>query len=67
MADHFVGARVRELRTGLGLTSHQLAEKVDLSYQQVLNYERGRDRISAGRLYAIACVIGPAILPESGL
>jgi transcriptional regulator with XRE-family HTH domain len=59
--DDYVGARIRERRTGLGLTSHQLAEKVDLSYQHVLNYERGRDRISAGRLYVIACALSTPI------
>jgi transcriptional regulator with XRE-family HTH domain len=37
----------------VGLTQHQLAMLIGVSYQQQHKYERGTDRITAGRLYAI--------------
>jgi transcriptional regulator with XRE-family HTH domain len=52
--DDFVGARTRERRTDLSLSAHQIREKINLAYQQVLNYEHGQDRVSASRLYEIA-------------
>jgi transcriptional regulator with XRE-family HTH domain len=61
LTDYFVGARVRKRRTDLGLSAHQIGERINLSYQQVLNYERGVDRISAGRLYEIACALDTPI------
>jgi transcriptional regulator with XRE-family HTH domain len=59
--NEFVGARVRERRTELGLSSRQFAEKIDLSMKQLLNYERGFDRMTAGRLYEIACALNTPI------
>jgi transcriptional regulator with XRE-family HTH domain len=59
--DNFVGKRLRERRIDLGLSSHQFAEKIYLSFQQVLKYERGQDRISAGRLYQIARALNTPI------
>jgi len=38
----------------LGLTQHQLAELIGVSYQQANKYETGLNRVSAGRLYHIA-------------
>jgi transcriptional regulator with XRE-family HTH domain len=52
--DGFVGARVRECRIGLGLSSSEFAERIGVTYQQVHKYERGISRISAGRLYEMA-------------
>jgi transcriptional regulator with XRE-family HTH domain len=37
-----------------GLTQQQLAELVGITYQQAHKYEVGTNRVSAGRLYAIA-------------
>ena len=53
-ADRHVGARVRERRIALGLTQQQLAELVGITYQQAHKYEKGLNRIAAGRLAAIA-------------
>jgi transcriptional regulator with XRE-family HTH domain len=55
--DHHVGARVRERRIMLGLTQQQLADLIGVTYQQALKYERGINRVSAGRLYEIAQVL----------
>ena len=52
--DRYVGARVRGRRRMLGLTQHQLAELIGVSYQQANKYETGLNRVSAGRLYRIA-------------
>jgi transcriptional regulator with XRE-family HTH domain len=52
--DRYVGARVRGRRRMLGLTQHQLAELIGVSYQQANKYETGLNRVSAGRLYQIA-------------
>jgi transcriptional regulator with XRE-family HTH domain len=55
--DHHVGARVRERRIMLGLTQQQLADLIGVTYQQAHKYERGINRVSAGRLYEIARVL----------
>ena len=52
--DHHVGARIRERRIMLGLTQQQLAELAGVTYQQQHKYERGVNRVSAGRLFKIA-------------
>jgi len=55
--DRHVGARVRERRIMLGFTQQQLADLIGVTYQQAHKYERGINRISAGRLYEIAHVL----------
>ena len=52
--DAYVGERIRERRTVLGLTQEHLASALDISYQQVQTYETGANRVSAGRLYEVA-------------
>ena len=49
-----VGNRVRQRRTLLGLSQERLASALDLTFQQVQKYERGANRIGAGRLYQLA-------------
>ena len=56
--DRHVGARIRRRRTELGLTQQQLAELVGITYQQLHKYERGVNRITAGRLHAVARALG---------
>ena len=56
--DRHVGARMRERRVALGLTQYQLAGLIGTTYQQAHKYERGLNRVSAGRLHAIARVLG---------
>src|SRR5580704_16295015 len=52
--DRHVGARIRESRIMLGLTQQQLADLIGVTYQQAHKYERGINRVSAGRLFQIA-------------
>lgn len=56
--DRHVGTRIRERRLLLGMSQQQLAEAIGVTYQQAHKYERGLNRISAGRLYGIAQVLG---------
>ena len=56
--DAHVGERIRLRRTELGLTQEQLAEALDVSYQQIQKYETGANRVSAGRILEIARKLG---------
>src|SRR3954453_21364553 len=56
--DHYVSLRIRQRRIMLGLTQQQVAELIGITYQQAHKYETGINRISAGRLFAIAQVLG---------
>jgi transcriptional regulator with XRE-family HTH domain len=60
-ADRHVGLRIRERRIMLGLSQQQLAVMIGVTYQQAHKYERGLNRISAGRLYDIAQVLNVPI------
>ena len=51
--DMHVGKRIRERRKELGLTQSMVAERLNLTFQQVQKYERGINRVSASRLYDI--------------
>ncbi|MDF2748276.1 MAG: transcriptional regulator, Cro/CI family [Propionibacteriaceae bacterium] len=42
----------------LGLTQHQMADLIGVTYQQAHKYEKGINRVAAGRLYSIARVLG---------
>ena len=59
--DRHVGARMRERRVMLGLTQQQLAELIGVTYQQAHKYEKGINRIAAGRLSRIAQALGVEI------
>ena len=56
--DFHVGSRLRLRRTLLGMTLEQLGEAMGLTFQQVQKYERGSNRIGAGRLFDLARVLG---------
>lgn len=59
--DIHVGNRVMVRRRFLGLTQKDVAEKLDVSYQQFQKYEKGHNRLSAGKLYRIAGLLGVPI------
>jgi len=52
--DVHVGRRVRLRRRELGVSQAWLADRLGLTFQQIQKYERGGNRISASKLYAIA-------------
>ncbi|MET3695366.1 helix-turn-helix domain-containing protein [Methylobacterium goesingense] len=52
--DHALGVRITALRKAKGLSQTEVGKALGVSFQQVQKYERGRNRIGAGRLHAIA-------------
>src|SRR3954468_5904980 len=56
--DRHVGARLHARRIALGLTQQELAARIGIAYQQAHKYEKGANRISAGRLHALARALG---------
>lgn len=56
--DVHVGARICARRKLLQLSQKQMAEKLGITFQQVQKYEKGVNRIGAGRLYTIAVILG---------
>ena len=55
--DIHVGIRVRLRRTLLGFSQEKLGEAMGLTFQQIQKYERGANRISGSRLYALSRVL----------
>jgi transcriptional regulator with XRE-family HTH domain len=55
--DGEIAKRVRALRLQRGLSQTELGDVLGVTFQQVQKYERGTNRISAGRLYRIAEVL----------
>lgn len=60
-ADRAVAARIRMRRKELGLTQLQFAELIGVTYQQGHKYEKGQNRVAAGRLLAIANALGVSV------
>ncbi|MGN1063357.1 MAG: helix-turn-helix domain-containing protein, partial [Alphaproteobacteria bacterium] len=56
--DTYVGSRIKLRRSILGISQEKLAEEVGITFQQVQKYERGLNRVSAGRLWKLAKVLG---------
>src|ERR1043166_978283 len=59
--DIYVGARVRERRTELGISQEKLAEALGLTFQQVQKYERAANRVSASKLFEIARALDTSV------
>lgn len=55
--DAHVGHRLRQRRIALGISQEQLGSQLGLTFQQVQKYEKGQNRISAGRLYKIGMIL----------
>jgi len=53
-----VGQRIRIQRLQSGLSQTSLAEQLGVTFQQVQKYEKGVNRVGAGRLTKIANVLG---------
>jgi transcriptional regulator with XRE-family HTH domain len=67
--DRFVGERIRLYRSMVGMSQQKLAENLGVTFQQLQKYERGENRIGAGRLLTVATVLGIPItflLDEEG-
>jgi transcriptional regulator with XRE-family HTH domain len=56
-----VGRRIRVQRVAKGISQIELGEKIGVTFQQVQKYERGFNRVGAGRLTKIAKVLGVSV------
>jgi transcriptional regulator with XRE-family HTH domain len=52
--DQHVGARMRAARLEAGKSQTDVAEALGLTFQQVQKYEKGANRISAGKLHELS-------------
>jgi DNA-binding transcriptional regulator YiaG len=67
--DEYVGARIREGRVALNLSQEQLARALGISFQQIQNYERGANGVSAVRLFDICRILNVSLasmFPQDG-
>ena len=55
--DRVVGRNIRVHRLGRGLSQEALADKLGITFQQVQKYEKGTNRVGAGRLYLLARIL----------
>ena len=53
-ADRTIGSRIAAFLAAQGLSQTALGHAIGVSFQQVQKYKKGRNRIGAGRLQAIA-------------
>ena len=58
-----IGGRIKKRRTELGISQEQLAETLDVTYQQVQRYENGTNRLNVENIQLIANILS---LPVSG-
>ena len=56
--DAHVGLRIRMARLATGMSQETLADGLRLTFQQVQKYEKGLNRVGAGRLTDIARILG---------
>jgi transcriptional regulator with XRE-family HTH domain len=52
--DFEIGRRIRALRLERGLSQTELGTPIGVTFQQIQKYEKGANRVSAGRLHRIA-------------
>jgi transcriptional regulator with XRE-family HTH domain len=60
-ADSRVGESIRAHRLAAGMSQGDLAKRLGVSFQQVQKYEKGANRVGAGRLPQIADMFGVPI------
>jgi transcriptional regulator with XRE-family HTH domain len=56
--DVHVGMQMRKRRESLGISQGKLGRHLGLTFSQIQKYEKGTNRIGAGRLYQIARYLG---------
>jgi transcriptional regulator with XRE-family HTH domain len=57
-----IGRKIRALRLERGLSQSNLADGIGLTFQQVQKYEKGTNRVSAGRLQRIADMLNIPVM-----
>lgn len=56
-----IGENIRRVRRQKNLTQDELGKLIGLTFQQIQKYERGKNRISAGKLVVLARKLGVGI------
>jgi transcriptional regulator with XRE-family HTH domain len=56
--DVYVGRRLRDRRQELGISQGRLGRQLGITFSQIQKYEKGSNRIGAGRLFHIASILG---------
>jgi transcriptional regulator with XRE-family HTH domain len=56
-----IGRKIRALRLANGVSQAALADGIGLTFQQIQKYEKGANRVSAGRLQKIARILNTPI------
>ncbi len=59
--DEYIGARIREARVAFNLSQEQLASALGVSFQQIQNYEKGANGVSAVRLFDICKILNVSL------
>ncbi|MCC8461269.1 MAG: helix-turn-helix domain-containing protein [Candidatus Megaira endosymbiont of Carteria cerasiformis] len=59
--DKFIGNKIASLRLSKGFSRKQLSEAVDITGQQLSKYEKGKNRVSIGRLILISKALGERV------
>jgi transcriptional regulator with XRE-family HTH domain len=60
--DKHVGKRLRMRRETLGMSQRRLGTALGVKFQQIQNYEKGRNRIGSSRLHQVAAIL--QVTPE---
>lgn len=55
--DASVGTKLRNRRTLVGMSQQALGRRLGITFQQIQKYERGLNRIGAGRLFRISEIL----------
>ncbi|TXN11339.1 helix-turn-helix transcriptional regulator [Methylobacterium sp. WL122] len=59
--DRSIGSRIAAYRTAQRLNQTSLGQALGVTFQQVQKYEKGRNRVGAARLQAIADFLGVSV------
>ncbi len=59
--DAYVGDRIRTCRVDIGMSQRTLANRLGLTFQQIHKYEKGANRVGAGRLQKAAKILGVTV------
>jgi transcriptional regulator with XRE-family HTH domain len=59
--DVLVGARIRMCRLDRGMSQTVLAARIGVTFQQLQKFERGTNRVGAGRLSLIAAALDVSV------
>lgn len=55
--DRLIGMNIRHFRCVAGLTQEALAQRLDVTFQQLQKYERAVNRISASKLFKLSVIL----------